>query len=421
MIKKKNLLIMGGLAQQEEIILNAKRDGYHTIVIDNVENSPGKKIADESYLISITDVETIVKLCKERKVDGVMNYCIDPGQKPYQQVCEALGLPCYGTKEHFDILSNKDLFKETCMQYGVDIIPGFTLNANYVYEDIGNVEYPVVVKPADGRASKGITVCYSEEDLSEAIQLALCYSLRKIVNIEKYINKPELCAKYFVCNGEIFLTAFSDTYTHYLDDKRVYICGKRYPSVYYSLYRKTADLKIRKMIQGIGIKNGPLSFTGFYDDGVFRFFDPSFRMGGGQEWKIIAHVSGVDISNCLTNFAVTGTMGNVELLRKLEWKEKNAATLQLLLRPGTISKIEGLDEILKLDSIVGYHISHGIGDTISNLGTSDNVFMRILLVSNDSEQLILDQIYIEDKIKVIDDCKGENILLSTVKSRLEIA
>ena len=419
---KKRLLVLGGIAQQNKIIKEAQEIGYHVIVIDFLEDSPGKKIADESYLISITDVDSIIKLCKEIIVDGVMNYCIDPGQKPYQQICERLNLYCYGTKEQFDILSNKDLFKAECIKNGVDVIPGYKINKNYSIEEINNIKLPVVVKPADSRASKGITICKNKKDLPKAIDFALGFSQRKIVNIEQYLNKPELCAKYFVCNGEIYLTAFSDTHTHYDDGKRVYICGKTYPSQYYSIFKETADKKVREMIKNIGIKNGPLSFTGFFDNGLFRFFDPSFRMGGGQEWSIIKNITGVDISKCLTNFAITGSMGFVENLRKLDhgFASKHAAALQLLIKPGTIRKIHGVDNALMLKSVVSHHISHTIGDTISGIGTSDSVFMRVLLVGDSKEKLLNDQLQIEKTIKVLDK-KNKNLGkdLDSLKNRFE--
>ena len=45
--------------------------GIYTIVTDYLENSPAKKIADESWMVSITDVDEIVRLCREKGVDGV--------------------------------------------------------------------------------------------------------------------------------------------------------------------------------------------------------------------------------------------------------------------------------------------------------------------------------------------------------------
>ena len=89
--------------------------------------------------------------CKEEKIDGVMNFCIDPAQKPYQEICERLNLPCIGTKESFEILTDKRKFKDYCLKHDVDVVP------EYSAEDIesGKVEYPIFIKPTNSRGSRG--------------------------------------------------------------------------------------------------------------------------------------------------------------------------------------------------------------------------------------------------------------------------
>ena len=75
--EKKVLLALGAISAMNEIIIDAKKMGYYVIVTDYLKNSPAKKYADETWMLSIDDVDGIVKKCKERNVDGVMNYCID--------------------------------------------------------------------------------------------------------------------------------------------------------------------------------------------------------------------------------------------------------------------------------------------------------------------------------------------------------
>lgn len=89
-------------------------------------------------MLNITDVDGIVEKCREEHVDGVMNFCIDPAQKPYYEICRRLNVPCIGTKETFEILTDKRKFKDYCIAHDVDVIP------EYTEEDIrkGNVEYP---------------------------------------------------------------------------------------------------------------------------------------------------------------------------------------------------------------------------------------------------------------------------------------
>ncbi len=416
---QRKLLVLGGLAQHCEIIEDAKAQGLYVIVIDNLDDSPGKRIADESHKISIVDVGEVVRLCRERSIDGVMNYCVDPGQKPYQQICEQLGIPCYGTKEQFNVLTNKDLFYKVCADYGLDIVPQFQLPENGRGFEGLSLEYPVLVKPADGRASKGISVCNGPADIPSAVEKALQFSARKKVIIQKYLPKPEVCAKYFVCEGEVLLTSVSDTHSAYVRGERAYICGKIFPSIHYDEYLAHTDKKVRRLIKGLNIENGPLSFTGFYDEGKFRFFDPSFRLGGGQQWRIEAHISGVDVANCMTQFALNGSMGDLSKIRMIDKKfeTQRAVMLYILARTGRIAKIAGIARAICHETVIGHHLSHREGDLITTFGTSDHVVARFLMVSSDAKKLRNDAESIRGMVDVLDQ-EGESMLLEGFDPRI---
>ena len=409
----KKILILSGCAQMCEIVIRAKEMGLYTIVTDYLEDSPAKKLADESLMYSIDDVEGIVNYCITNNVDGVMNYCIDPGQKPYQQICEQLGLPCVGTAEQFNIMTNKDVFKETCQKYSIGVIKSFQLTDINNKEQIREIEFPIIVKPVDSRASKGITLCQTEEDLPIALQEAYKYSKRKKVVIEKYMEAPEICAKYVICDGEPYLTSMADVYTYYFSPgERAYIWSQTYPSKYYDLFERETDSKIRNMLKGIGIENGVVSFTGFVDRETFRFFDPSFRMGGAQDWRIVANISGIDVSDLLTNFAITGEMGSKDDISKIDksFTSRSSALLYFLVRLGKIGSIKGVEEALKVDGVIGYHIPHKEGDIITKKGTVEHVAIRFLLVCENNIELKKSMKKIQDIIKINDE-QGQNMLL----------
>jgi len=408
----KKLLVLGGFAQHCDAILYAQSQGCYVLVADYLADSPGKVIADEAHLITITDVDRLVELCRDKSVDGVINYCIDPGQKPYQQICSRLGLPCYGTKEQFDVLSNKDQFYNCCLDNGVNVVPRYYVGGNPGNCDLKLIEYPAIVKPADGRASKGVAVCFRPEQLGVAVANALDLSQRKRVVIEKYMNRPEACAKYFVCEGEVFLTSFSDTYTCYVHGERSAINGKYFPSKFEAEFKASADQKLRGMIQKLGIQNGPLSFTCFYDDGVFRFFDPSFRLGGAQQWRIEASITGVEAAYCMTNFALTGSMGDLSFIRKCEtdFSAVCAGELFILARLGEIGRIEGVKESAALPSVIGHYVSHRSGDVIRQQGTTDHVVVTYLLMAKSKKELLRDMSLIQGFTKVFDSSGGDMLL-----------
>lgn len=412
---KKVLLVLGAISVIKEIILDAKAKGYYVIATDYLTDSPAKKYADEAWMLSIDDVDGIVAKCRENHVDGVMNYCIDPGQKPYQQICEKLGLPCVATFEQFDIMTNKDKFTKACKAHGVGVIPEYELDERLLPEQVEKLEYPVMVKPVDSRASKGLYVCHGPEDVPQAVEYALSFSKRKKIRVEKYLNGyPEVCAKYVACDGEIFFTTMADVYTCYAPDgTRVYLGTQTYPSKYYDEYVRTTNDKVIAMLKGIGIQNGATSFTGFYDNGEFRFFDPSLRMGGAQDWRIADAASGVDISKLLTNFALTGKMGEVEQVRKIDkaFANKQSALLYFDIVPGKIGLFSGIEEALTIPGVVGYHQCHVVGDEILKYGTSDNVAIRFILSCDTVEDLIETIGKVQQTIR-IEDVNGKNMIVS---------
>lgn len=402
---KKAILCLGAISAMNEIVIDAKKMGYYVIVTDYLVDSPAKKYADESWMLSIDDVEGIVEKCKQRGVDGVMNYCIDPGQKPYQQICERLGVPCVAGFEQFDIMTNKDKFATCCIEHGVDVIPKYYMGGCITEDQYANFEYPLMIKPVDGRASKGIVAVNTPSEMKDAIAYALSFSKRKEVVIEKYMDCPELCVKYVACDGDFYLSTMSDVWDSVLPDgTRVYMGTSSYPSRYYDEYIANANDKVIAMLRAIGIRNGAMSLTGFYDAGKFRFFDPSLRMGGAQDWRVVEAACGVNIANLLTNFAMTGRMGDVDNVKRIDraFAKKYSALLYYDLKIGTIGRIEGIDEVLKLPGVTGYHQCHKEGDVINSYGTSNNVAMRFILSCDTKEQFVETVLSANKLIKITD-------------------
>ena len=409
---KKALLVLGAISAMNEIVIDAKKQGYYVVVTDYLENSPAKKYADETWMLSIDDVEGIVNKCRERNIDGVMNYCIDPGQKPYQQICEKLGVPCVAGYEQFDIMTNKDKFAKCCVENGLDVIPKYNMDKEITPADYETLEYPIMIKPVDGRASKGIIVVNSAEEMPSAIEYSLSFSKRKKVVIEKYLQCPEFCAKYVACDGNIYFTSMSDVWDSVLPDgTRVYMGTSTYPSEFCKEYMETTNNKVKAMLKNIGIRNGAMSLTGFYDNGKFRFFDPSLRMGGAQDWRVVEAASGVNIADLLTNFAITGSMGNDAEIQKIDgaFVNKCSALLYYDLKIGKIGSISGVDDILKLPGIVGYHQCHSVGDVIGSYGTSNNVAIRFI-VSCDTREEFLRTVNQAHSLIQIKDVDGNDMI-----------
>ncbi len=108
-LKGKRLMLMCGTALACEIVETAKKMGVYTMVTDYLPDSPAKKIADESFEVSTTDIDAMVSLCKEKKADGVFTNFID-SMLPYcRQVCDRMDMPFYLTQEQIEYSAKKEV------------------------------------------------------------------------------------------------------------------------------------------------------------------------------------------------------------------------------------------------------------------------------------------------------------------------
>ena len=163
----KKLLILGGNPETVPLVEMANDMGILTIVASSVPGEPGKKAAWKSSDVDGMDVPGLVALAREEKVDGVLVGVADMLVPFYCRVCEELSLPCYATEEICNVFAFKDVFKQTCEQYGVHGIPEFYLDGDMKEEDIAKIRFPVMVKPADSCASSGVKKATTYEELEQ--------------------------------------------------------------------------------------------------------------------------------------------------------------------------------------------------------------------------------------------------------------
>ena len=407
--KNKKLLILGGAFQHSKLIEEAKSLGVYTIVTDNLppENSPGKQIADEFWMLNIYDIDGIVAKCKEENVDGVISGWLDPCQRPYAEICRKLGVSAYSKPEQVIKMTDKIAFKAMCRAYGVDVIPDYTV------EDVANrtVEFPVFVKPVDSRGSRGLTVCNSYEELDEAIAFAQAESSNGNVLIEKYMEKVnEFHVTYFFVDGEPYLVRGSDNYCGLKETgmDKVVSCAI-YPSRFLEKYIDGPHQKVVNMFKNLGIKNGPIFMQGFRDGDKFRFFDPGLRFPGVDCELVIKEATGINYMKVMIDIALFGECRQIDATGCYKLNDKIAAVLYLNVRPGKIVRISNEELIKNHPCVIAYLPRCKVGDVISWSYNVNQRFAELDLLANSFEELVAAMDMIQTKIYVEDE-NGENMI-----------
>lgn len=413
-LKGKRLLILGGANQHLKFVEAAKELGVYTIVTDYLQDSPCKRISDESLLLNITDIDGIVSYCEKNHVDGVISGFLDPCQVPYAQICSQLHLPCYGTMKQFYKFTNKIAFKKLCEANGVKVIP------DYQEQDYksGAIEYPVFVKPVDSRGSRGQSVCFSEKEMPNAIKFAKEQSSNGDILIERYMGDcDEIQITYFVVNGKIYLERTVDSYRGNEAKKlqKVVNCSIS-PSRYTDIYLRKAHPSVCRMIQAAGIQNGPVFMQGFHKNGEFYFFDPGLRFPGVEFERIYKRVWNIDMAQLLIFFALKGRFPPQTALPEDGAKLRGmvAAVLFPVLSAGRIKQIEGLDAYCTDRRIVSCLVRYGKNDTVGWTFDVNQRYAEIDILGDDIKDIAdtIENFY--ETVKIIDD-RGQDMFFDRVR------
>lgn len=411
----KKLLILAGADVHVKVVKAAQELGVHTIVTDYLqpEDAPAKLCADEYWMIDIVDIDAIVEKCKQEKVDGVLAFCIDPAQIPYQRICEKLGVPCYGTAKQFDILTDKRQFKDFCKKHGVGVVP------EYTEDDVANnkVRYPVLVKPSISRGSRGQSVCHSAEDIPSALEFAKKESSDGHALIERYMmGVQDMSFAYIVIDSEPYLLKCGDRILGYVEDnlERQQI-ATILPSAHAEQYVAENDSAVKGMIKALGVKFGAVFIQGFWEDGQIFMYDPGMRFPGGDYDVVMRKCTGFDNMKAFVRFALTGDVtscyGKPDHLYLL--KGKVCMILSIACKPGRIVHFSGMETVSSHPWVFSSSQRYHCGEVIPATG---DIKQRVaeFVAELPSKNNIKDFVnFVYENVKILDE-NGNDMIVSKV-------
>ena len=392
-LRGKKLIFLGGSGLDACAVKRAQKLGVKTIVANKygADRSPAKRIADEAWDVDFSDTDRMVGLIRENHVDGIFIGWTDSHLPHYQKICEKAGLPCCGTAEQFDILSNdKRRFKQACREYGVPTPREYPLDISLRREDLDRIVYPVLVKPADESGSRGIKRCDNEEELVSYYQELYAHSASKKIFVEQYIaSDKEIYIHYTVQDGYCSL---SSTFMKQKPINEGKVASSAilhvFPSSYVDLYRKTAEPAVVRMFESLGLKNCLVMMQGFISGDQFYFYESGLRMGGEQFYIFADPLNRINALDMMIEFSVTGKMtcGNAKEQDNPHFS-KSCCNYYITLKPGVITSISGLEEVERMPQVLQNATFKKIGDEISQTNSLDRVIYRLHVMDDTPERL----------------------------------
>ncbi len=207
----KKLLILGGDHFTIPVVEAAKQQGYYTITCDYLPDNVGHKVSDQYVNFSTTDKERILEWARQNHIDGIVTFT-DSGVITTAYVQHHLGLPPIGPLESVEILQNKDKFRVFLTEHGFNVpkAKGYT-SYEQVLNDVDWYQWPIIVKPVDSAASKGVTRVNDIMNLKDAVDYALHFSASGRFIVEEFIEKDGCSSDSdcFSLNGKLVVVTYS--------------------------------------------------------------------------------------------------------------------------------------------------------------------------------------------------------------------
>ena len=295
----KKLLLLGGSRYLLPVIKAAKKLGIYTITCDYLPDNTAHKYSDEYCNISIIDKDSVLNKAQELNIDGVMSFACDPGVVTAAYVAEKMGLPFQGSYTSTRILQDKGLFRAFLAenQFNTPHAKRYT-DIDKPFEDIDLFEWPVIVKPADSAGSKGVTKVERQEELKEAIKIALGESHNSTFIIEDFLTFKgyHSSADVFTVDGEIKFITYSDQLFDPEADNPYTPAFIIWPSTMEDVHQQELTKEIGRLIRLLGMTTGIYNIeTCVATNGKPYIMEVSPRGGGCKIAELQQMAFGVDL------------------------------------------------------------------------------------------------------------------------------
>lgn len=400
-ITNKKILILGGNALSVDIVKQANHMGVYTIVTDwnSIKDSPAKLHANEHWDISLLDYDTLATKIKTEHIDGIITGFTDSYLLPYQHLCEISELPCYATKQQFELTLDKALFKATCKAFGVPTVPEFGIDT--IDKSTISEANKVILKPVDNSGSRGICICESPDTFEKKLAYAQSFSAKRHVIIEQYMDCDDVSFEYKIQDGEVFLSAICDRGIYKTSEFGSITSKLTYPSKYTNIFLQEVNKKVIDMFRALKLENGVLFMQAFVKDNQFYFYEMGYRLSGGRHYIFTENQNTTSACKELIHFALTGKMAEQRISQIATPLFKDICVqLSIICQSETIHNIDGWDEIMKIPQVIDATKYFEEGDCIGQQGTTASIFARLHIVCKNEQQYsdVLQQIKLTLKV-----------------------
>lgn len=301
-------MLLGGIRYLLPVIKAAHEQGYYVITADYLPDNIAHQYSDEYVNVSIIDKEAVLNVAREKEIDGIMSFGVDPGVIAASYVQNKMNLPSFGPFESVDILQHKDKFRAFLKENGFNVpwAYGFSSEGEaWVVRD--KFTYPLIVKPTDSAGSKGCTRVDSENELMVAIQYAFKYTISGHIIIEEFLEKRGCSSDSdsYAKDGQLKFVSFSSQRFDTNAVNPYTPSAFSWPSTFSHEEEAYLTSEIQRLITLLGMKTSVFNIeVRVATNNRSYIMELTPRGGGNRLCEMLRYATGVDMITAITRAMV---------------------------------------------------------------------------------------------------------------------
>ena len=376
-------MILAGGNDQAALMKELKRyfnGEVELVLLDMVKNVKALPHADRFLQISTMDQQAVLKAAQEEKIDYILTACGDQPLSTMAYVSAKMGLPCYLSENDVRDLTNKIYMKQKMVENEIPTAKYLFVYENQKDINVGDLKFPLIVKPVDSNGSKGVKKVMNIEELKPLLQESFDYSISKKAIIEEFKEGTELSVDVYVENGLAKLLSITTSNKIKENEDSFTILQSEYPPKTNYSEKRVGEI-VQQIVDAFRLKDTPLLVQMIVGNGEYNVVEFSARLGGGSKYHLINVLSGIDIMKVYVEM-VMGEKPHVE--PKKLWN--NALMNYVYCKPGTFAHLKNFEE-LKNDKLIHSYFTYKMpGSIIEKSNTSSDRVAGFLVVGNSEEE-----------------------------------